>query len=134
MPQASVRGCCPVVNPRKGAPFGIDTTIVDPGFFRTELLVEGSSTIWPELSIDDYADRTRSTIEAWTGMNGSQWGDPAKLAAAIVTLADSGRPPLRFLAGADAIETAEQKARSLLQQADDHRELSSSLLHDDVTR
>ena len=44
-----------------------------------------------------------------------------------------GEPPLRFLAGADAIETAEQKARTLLEQADAHRELSSSLLHDDVT-
>ena len=115
------------------APFGIDTTIVEPGFFRTELLVEGSSTIWPELSIDDYADRTKRTIEAWTGMNGRQWGDPAKLAAALVTLADSGQPPLRFLAGADAIETAEQKAKTLLQQADAHRELSNSLLHDDAT-
>ena len=40
-------------------PFGIHTTIVEPGFFRTELLVEGSSTIWPELSIDDYTDRTQ---------------------------------------------------------------------------
>jgi len=113
-------------------PFGITTTIVEPGFFRTELLVEGSSTIWPELSIDDYAERTKATIEAWTGMNGQQTGDPAKLAAALVTLADSEQPPLRFLAGADAIATAEQKARTLLQQADAHRELSSSLLHDDA--
>src|SRR6478752_1392083 len=51
-------------------PFGIHTTIVEPGFFRTELLVEGSSTIWPELSIDDYTDRTQATIEAWRAMNG----------------------------------------------------------------
>ena len=114
-------------------PYGIHTTIVEPGFFRTELLVEGSSTIWPELSIDDYADRTKATIAAWSGMNGLQWGDPAKLAAALVTLSDSGQPPLRFLAGADAIETAEQKAKTLLDQAAAHRELSSSLLHDDVT-
>jgi len=114
-------------------PFGITTTVVEPGFFRTELLVEGSSTIWPELSIDDYTDRTKATITAWTGMNGLQTGDPAKLAAALITLADSGQPPLRFLAGADAIATAEQKAKTLLEQADAHRELSSSLLHDDVT-
>ena len=73
-------------------PFGIRTTIVEPGFFRTELLVEGSSTIWPELSIDDYADRTTSTIEAWRGMNGQQGGDPAKLAAALVTIAALDEP------------------------------------------
>ena len=39
-------------------PFGIRTTTVEPGFFRTELLVEGSSTLWPDLSIDDYAAAT----------------------------------------------------------------------------
>jgi hypothetical protein len=65
-------------------PFGSHTTMVETGFFRTELLVEGSSTIWPELSIDDCADRTRSTIDAWRGMNGQQGGDPAKLAAMVV--------------------------------------------------
>ena len=40
------------------APFGINTTIVEPGFFRTELLVEGASTLWPDLSVEDYAERT----------------------------------------------------------------------------
>ena len=85
------------------APYGIRTMSVEPGFFRTELLVEGASTIWPELSIGDYADRTAQTIAAWKGMNGQQGGDPAKLAAALVTLSDSGELPLRFVAGADAM-------------------------------
>ena len=111
-------------------PFGIRTTIVEPGFFRTELLVEGSSTIWPELSIDDYADRTRSTIEAWRGMNGQQGGDPAKLAAALVTITAMQDPPLRFVAGADAVAAVEQKARDLLAQIDAHRALSASLSYD----
>ncbi|WIB11440.1 SDR family oxidoreductase [Curtobacterium sp. MCPF17_052] len=75
------------------APYGITTMVVEPGFFRTELLVEGTSTIWPELSIEDYAERTATTIEAWKGMNGKQGGDPAKLAAALVSLTDSGEPP-----------------------------------------
>jgi NAD(P)-dependent dehydrogenase (short-subunit alcohol dehydrogenase family) len=114
------------------APYGIHTTIVEPGFFRTELLVEGASTNWPELSIPDYADRTKNTIEAWKGMNGKQGGDPAKLAAALLTIAGLEQPPLRWLAGADAIGTAEQKANDLLAQADAYRELSSSLAHDDA--
>jgi NAD(P)-dependent dehydrogenase (short-subunit alcohol dehydrogenase family) len=113
-------------------PYGITTTIVEPGFFRTELLVEGASAIWPELSIDDYAERTTSTIAAWKGMNGLQGGDPAKLAAALVSLADSEQPPLRWLAGADAVATAEQNANELLAHAEAHRELSSSLAHDDA--
>ncbi|MBO0982710.1 SDR family oxidoreductase [Rathayibacter sp. SD072] len=114
------------------APYGITTMIVEPGFFRTELLVEGASTTWPELSIDDYAERTASTIQAWKGMNGKQGGDPAKLAAALITLADSEQPPLRWVAGADAVQTGLDKANLLIEQVEAHRELSSSLAHDDA--
>ena len=109
------------------APFGIDTMIIEPGFFRTELLVEGSSTIWPELKIDDYAERTEQTIAAWTGMNGQQGGDPAKLAAALVTLSDSGDLPQRFVAGADAMAGVERKLKTLQAQIDAQRELSAAL-------
>ena len=114
------------------APYGISTTVVEPGFFRTELLVEGASSIWPELSIDDYAERTEQTIEAWKAMNGQQGGDPAKLGRALVQLMALDEPPLRWIAGADAVAAVEQKAHELLAQADAHRELSSHLDHDDV--
>jgi NAD(P)-dependent dehydrogenase (short-subunit alcohol dehydrogenase family) len=113
-------------------PYGIRTTIVEPGFFRTELLVEGASTIWPELSIDDYAERTASTIAVWQGMNGQQGGDPAKLAAALVTITELDNPPLRWVAGADAVAAVEQKAKDLLAQVHAHRELSTNLAHDDA--
>jgi NAD(P)-dependent dehydrogenase (short-subunit alcohol dehydrogenase family) len=113
------------------APFGIRTMLVEPGFFRTELLTP-QSTHYAEPSIEDYADRTRQTIEAWKGMDGKQGGDPAKLAAALVQLAALEEPPARFAAGADAVELFETKARTLLAQADAHRELSSSLAHDDA--
>ncbi len=111
---------------------GINTTIVNPGFFRTELLVKGASTIWPGLSIDDYDQRIQGTIEAVKGMNGKQGGDPAKLAAALIAITSEEQPPLRFLAGADAVQTAEDKAHLLLERANAYRELSSSLAHDDV--
>jgi NAD(P)-dependent dehydrogenase (short-subunit alcohol dehydrogenase family) len=110
------------------APFGIDTMIVEPGFFRTELLVEGSSTIWPDLKVDDYAKRTEQTIKAWSGMNGQQGGDPAKLAAAMISLSDSGKLPLRFVAGADAMAAVEEKLQSVRAQMDAHRDLSASLV------
>ena len=113
-------------------PYGISTTIVEPGFFRTELLVEGASSIWPELSIEDYAERTAQTIEMWRSMNGKQGGDPAKLSHALVQLVALDQPPLRWIAGADAVAGVEQKARDLLAQADAHRDLSSSLDHDAV--
>ncbi len=64
-------------------------------------------------------------------MDGKQGGDPAKLATALVSLVGLDEPPLRFPAGADAVATFEQKANGLLGQANAHRELSSSLAHDD---
>lgn len=110
-------------------PFGITTTIVEPGFFRTELLVEGASTVWADLSIDDYAERTKATIAGWRSMNGQQGGDPAKLAAALVTIAGLEEKPLRWMAGADSVASAEGKAKELLAQADAHRDLSTNLDH-----
>src|SRR5207344_571817 len=87
-------------------PFGIHTTIVEPGFFRTELLT-ADSTAYAELSIDDYAERTAQTRPAWESMSGKQTNDPAKLAGALVELAAEDPPPLRFVAGGDAVETVE---------------------------
>jgi NAD(P)-dependent dehydrogenase (short-subunit alcohol dehydrogenase family) len=112
------------------APFGIHTMLVEPGFFRTELLTP-ESTSYAEPSIEDYIERTKQTVTAWSGMNGQQGGDPAKLAEALIQLIDTGNPPLRWAAGADAVQTLEQKAKTLLDQADAHRELSSSLGHRD---
>jgi NAD(P)-dependent dehydrogenase (short-subunit alcohol dehydrogenase family) len=115
------------------APFGIRTMLVEPGFFRTELLTP-ESTSYAEPTIEDYIERTKQTVAAWNGMNGQQGGDPAKLTEALIQLIDTGEPPLRWAAGADAdaVQTLEQKARTLFDQADAHRELSSSLAHGDA--
>jgi NAD(P)-dependent dehydrogenase (short-subunit alcohol dehydrogenase family) len=113
------------------APFGINTTIVEPGFLRTELL-EPESTSWPELSIDDYAERTAEQKTWWEAQNGKQAGDPAKLANALLLITEQEQPPLRFIAGADAIELAEQKVAELQQQINAYRDLSTSLAHADT--
>jgi len=108
------------------SPFGITTTIVNPGFFRTELLTE-QSTNYAEPSIKDYDAQRAKQLEFWKSQNGKQGGDPVKLARALVTIIDQGRPPLRFIAGADAIMTTEQKIADLQQQAKAFREVSTSL-------
>jgi hypothetical protein len=105
--------------------------LVEPGFFRTELLTE-ESTNYPKPSIDDYAEKTKQTVISWKGMNGLQGGDPAKLAKALVQLASQDEPPLRWAAGADAIGTFERKANQLLAQANAYRDLSSSLTFDEL--
>lgn len=109
-------------------PFGIQVTAVEPGFFRTELLVEGSSTLWPALSIDDYAD-TVATIDAWKSMNGKQSGDPAKLAASLVKITELEQAPARWAAGADAVQAIKQKGQTLIEQAEAHLDLSTGLDH-----
>ena len=107
-------------------PFGIRTMLVEPGFFRTELLTD-ASTIYAQPTIDDYAERTKEIVPAWKNMDGKQTGDPAKLADALVKLVALKEPPTRFAAGADAMQTFEAKAKTLLAQAHAHRELSSAL-------
>src|SRR3954464_8251501 len=111
------------------APFRIATTIVNPGFFRTELLTE-QSTNYAEPSIADYDDRRGPLVEYWKAQNGQQAGDPAKLARALITIASEKQPPRRFIAGADAVATAEQKVVDLKTQIEAHRELSTSLAFD----
>jgi NAD(P)-dependent dehydrogenase (short-subunit alcohol dehydrogenase family) len=112
------------------APFGIKTTIVNPGFFRTELLTE-QSTNYAVPSIKDYDDRRAKMLEYWKSQNGKQSGDPKKLARALVTIVEMENPPERFLAGADAVATAEQVAANLKDQTDAFRELSSALAIDE---
>src|SRR2546422_10531565 len=113
------------------APFGIHTTIVNPGFFRTELLTKESVT-YAEPSIDDYAERRARQLDWWKAQSGQQPGDPAKLATALMTIANEEEPPRRFIAGADAIALVEQKVADLQAQIDAYRDLSTSLAFDEL--
>jgi NAD(P)-dependent dehydrogenase (short-subunit alcohol dehydrogenase family) len=113
------------------APFGIKTTIVDPGFFRTELL-EPESTFWAERSIDDYAARNPQFRAFFTEKNGKQEGDPAKLAKALITIVNQEEPPIRWIAGSDAIAGAELKVVELEQQINAYLALSTSLAYEDT--
>jgi NAD(P)-dependent dehydrogenase (short-subunit alcohol dehydrogenase family) len=113
------------------APLGVHATTVNPGFFRTELLTN-DSTISARESIEDYAEGNRARREFFAGMDGNQVGDPAKLARALLTITELEQPPLRFIAGADALAAAEEKLAERQQQIDALRDLSTSLAIDDV--
>src|SRR5467141_582626 len=112
------------------APFGITTTIVNPGFFRTELL-EPASVTYAEPSIEDYA-ASADQVKWWKAQSGQQSGDPAKLARALVSIAGEEPPPRRFIAGTDAIATAEQKVAELQAQIIAYRDHSTSLAFDEL--
>src|SRR6476646_3241740 len=111
------------------APFGIRTTIVNPGFFRTGL-ASPESLIWPALSVPDYAERSAAQRNWWQSQDGVQAGDPDKLARALVEIVNEDPPPRRFLAGADAMALAQRKIDELQEQIASHRRLSTSLTFD----
>jgi len=111
-------------------PYGIRTTIVNPGFFRTGL-ASAESLVWPELSIDDYADRSAAQRAWWAAQDGRQSGDPAKLAIALIDLANEEPPPRRFIAGADVIALTRRKIEQLEEDINSHRALSESLSFDE---
>jgi NAD(P)-dependent dehydrogenase (short-subunit alcohol dehydrogenase family) len=113
------------------APFGIKTTIVEPGFFRTKFL-EPESKFLAKATIDDYAQRNAQYHAFWEEKNGQQEGDPAKLAKALITIVNQEEPPSRWIAGADALAGAEQKVAELEQQINAYRDLSISLAYEDA--
>jgi NAD(P)-dependent dehydrogenase (short-subunit alcohol dehydrogenase family) len=81
-------------------PLGIKVLIVEPGAFRTGLFGSHSASA----SLPDYADtvgRTREMVESGAG---TQPGDPAKAAAAILTALDAPDTPLRLPLGDDAVD------------------------------
>jgi NAD(P)-dependent dehydrogenase (short-subunit alcohol dehydrogenase family) len=111
------------------APFGIRTTVVQPGFFRTGLASE-ASLVWPEVGVEDYAARSAAQRAWWVSQDGRQPGDPDKLARAVVADAAGDPPPRRFMAGRDVIALAERKVSELQAQIEADRERAAALDHD----
>ena len=79
--------------------------VVNPGFFRTELLAP-ESTNYAERRVDDYDDARALQMEFVENPEWTVVGRPAKVAQALITISRHGKPPRRFIAGADAIGTA----------------------------
>jgi NAD(P)-dependent dehydrogenase (short-subunit alcohol dehydrogenase family) len=106
-------------------PLGITATIIEPGFFRTDFL-DPSSVRYPEGNIADYADRA-AAFKAWHDkMNHNQIGDPPKLGALLVKIAEMPSPPLRVAAGSDAQENVVKKAERIRSEAERLKPLSIS--------
>ena len=104
------------------APFGIHVTIVEPGPFRTDFLTPESLRFIAN-EVPDYAARRDATRASFEQRNGKQPGDPVLLAEALVTLANAARPPLRFTAGAMAVNGLDAKLAAMKAELDAWREL-----------
>lgn len=111
------------------APLGIWVTIVEPGAFRTDFL-DPSSLRFASRTIDDYAE-TAGQIREWAARaNRQQLGDPAKAAAAIISIATSPEPPLRLPLGSDSLDRIEDKLGTVAREVDKWRELAQSTSYD----
>jgi NAD(P)-dependent dehydrogenase (short-subunit alcohol dehydrogenase family) len=105
--------------------FGINVTVVEPGFFRTDLLAE-ANVKWPSSRIDDYAATEASAKEMWAPYAGTQPNDPGKLGEILLQLADMGTPPRIFVAGPDAVETVGSTVEARLKAVHAFEQLSKS--------
>jgi hypothetical protein len=110
------------------APLGVHVTTVEPGFFRTDFLND-NSLVSTRARIDDYAQTVGAMRDFAAHANHAQPGDPQKLAAAILKLADSATPPVRLPLGSDTVAKIGEKNRFVEQQLDAWRALAVSTDH-----
>lgn len=104
--------------------FGIKITLVEPGFFRTDLIGPENAR-WGCNTIDDYA--ADGGAEAmWSPYHGSQPNDPGKLGEALVKVAAMEKPPMVFVAGGDALDVITPAIEERLKATRAHEELSKS--------
>ena len=104
--------------------FGIKITLVEPGFFRTDLL-DDRNVKWPSKAVADYAAEGKPK-EMWSAYNGTQQGDPEKLGEALVKIAGMTNPPKQFHAGSDALAVIRPVLETRLREIEEHQELSKS--------
>jgi len=109
--------------------FDIRVTAVEPGYFRTDFL-DASSLVHGTRSIADYAESSERFREQLAPYNHQQAGDPARLGAALISLAAAATPPRHFPVGADAIEWIESKHAAVTKDVESWRELSVATAFD----
>ena len=105
--------------------FGINATVVYPGYFRTDFLA-GSSLSTPKNQIDAYTAARELQTAHQKDINGNQPGDPEKAALAIIALVNMEKPPVHLVLGSDAFQIAGNKLDALQSEISDYKSLSTS--------
>lgn len=105
-------------------PLGISVTVVEPGAFRTDFA--GRSLTQSSTVIDDYAETAGKRRKEHDTAHGTQPGDPAKAAKAIIAAAESAEPPAFLLLGNDALSTYRRLAAARLDTIQTWENLTTS--------
>jgi NAD(P)-dependent dehydrogenase (short-subunit alcohol dehydrogenase family) len=104
---------------------GISTTIVYPGYFKTNFLLDGSLNL-AKAPIADYKEARELEVIHETQIVGNQPGDPEKAAEAFIALAEMEAAPLHFFMGSDSFGMANSKIELLQNELAAHEALSKS--------
>ena len=115
------------------APLGIHTTVVEPGFFRTDFL-DASSLVATRTRIEDYAATVGAMRDFAAGANHAQPGDPSKLADALLVLADSAQPPVRLQLGSDTVARVRSKNAFVEKEMGEWLDVALSTNHADAQK
>ena len=106
-------------------PFGIHTTLVMPGYFRTNFL-QDSSFGTPQRPINEYQNVRASITQHQQEINNHQPGDPDKAADVLIQVAQLPEPPLHLFLGEDAYQLAAHKIDAVQQEMKQHQSLATS--------
>lgn len=104
---------------------GIKATIVYPGYFKTNFLLQGSLRL-AENPIAEYKAARDLEVVHETQVVGNQPGDPEKAALAFIQLAENENPPLHFFMGSDSFGMANTKIEILQKALSANETLSNS--------
>ena len=118
-----IEGFCESVA-QEVAPFGIGTTIVEPGGARTEFRYGGAQVATPMPEYDD--NPAHAFARMLDPRNGLAPGDPARMAARIIESVDVEPAPLRIVLGAQALEGTLATLRARIAGFEAQSELAAS--------
>jgi len=105
---------------------GIRATVVEPGSFRTGFMDATSMRVASGPTFAAYDAAVDSMIDRHLSTNHRQVGDPARAAAAILTIAETPEPPIRVQLGRDAVARTEAKLERVATDLANWRPLSES--------
>lgn len=105
--------------------FGVNVTLVYPGYFRTSFLSADSMGL-PKNPIADYEEARQSVLAHQNEINGNQPGDPEKAVDALIQISKEKNPPLHLFLGQDAYDMANSKIENVKTDLANWKDLTTS--------